>query len=590
MDIFSAKDRIKNHLAYKLGFAIIQHKKNKKPISLLYKLYSIKKKHIKEKKIYDDIVNVFPCMRYPPLKQCKDYNEGIFCQFHLSYMLGQAYIKAHNNWHKGGYIKFLFEYKKIYNEYQKIRQILNLLPRELFLKLFRSKGNSSIISDLLIDIGSYRPMLQMIIVNFDFFLQHFNLICKWINSDYFCEKYRNKNHPYPPLVDFRENNFCFNIDQMWEFNIPLPNKFRFIYLYRHGSGAQNTMWYFRNSGLHFIDCFRWGEGKDRYCKMYSVLNNANNECVIGMSDIEYKNIEEMEKFIFLLKQDDMYILTQTRDPIDLIKHVCSRSKRYTKEQLNLIKKSVFTMNDLFEDVYREDLQKNYNKDIVIMRFPTIFSHYHHLKILQDSIKKIYYIDFSDLKNEKIINIMNDFFLELKLTPLCISKAKEVFAINRYKGSLNLLFPIDLKIYLSNNKTNVITIKFIENFFLPKNIDNFDDFYKIIFGCSHPSFGVYIDKNDLLFLYRDNVLYNKTLEYLKLFLCKLLNRIDNEEKYKINIESVLKELRQNRNKRNELKDILQEELLFCKQHRPDIVASWKYYQEFEKMCEELDKKE
>ncbi|EAH6348076.1 DUF2972 domain-containing protein, partial [Campylobacter jejuni] len=23
------------------------------------------------------------------------------------------------------------------------------------------------------------------------------------------------------------------------------------------------------------------------------------------------------------------------------------------------------------------------------------------------------------------------------------------------------------------------------------------------------------------------------------------------------------------------------------HRPDIVASWKYYQEFEKMCQELD---
>ncbi|EAL1128456.1 DUF2972 domain-containing protein, partial [Campylobacter jejuni] len=24
-----------------------------------------------------------------------------------------------------------------------------------------------------------------------------------------------------------------------------------------------------------------------------------------------------------------------------------------------------------------------------------------------------------------------------------------------------------------------------------------------------------------------------------------------------------------------------------QHRPDIVASWKYYQEFEQMCKELD---
>ncbi|EJP4788091.1 DUF2972 domain-containing protein, partial [Campylobacter jejuni] len=29
------------------------------------------------------------------------------------------------------------------------------------------------------------------------------------------------------------------------------------------------------------------------------------------------------------------------------------------------------------------------------------------------------------------------------------------------------------------------------------------------------------------------------------------------------------------------------LPYIKQHRPDIVASWKYYQEFEKMCEELD---
>ncbi|EAL4811231.1 hypothetical protein DPC70_08795, partial [Campylobacter jejuni] len=29
------------------------------------------------------------------------------------------------------------------------------------------------------------------------------------------------------------------------------------------------------------------------------------------------------------------------------------------------------------------------------------------------------------------------------------------------------------------------------------------------------------------------------------------------------------------------------LTTLKQHRPDIVASWKYYQEFEKMCKELD---
>ncbi|EJP9032980.1 DUF2972 domain-containing protein, partial [Campylobacter jejuni] len=37
----------------------------------------------------------------------------------------------------------------------------------------------------------------------------------------------------------------------------------------------------------------------------------------------------------------------------------------------------------------------------------------------------------------------------------------------------------------------------------------------------------------------------------------------------------------------LKELLDYELQHIKQHRPDIVASWKYYQEFERMCKELD---
>ncbi|EHB2556379.1 DUF2972 domain-containing protein [Campylobacter jejuni] len=34
-------------------------------------------------------------------------------------------------------------------------------------------------------------------------------------------------------------------------------------------------------------------------------------------------------------------------------------------------------------------------------------------------------------------------------------------------------------------------------------------------------------------------------------------------------------------------MFERELICIKQHRPDIVASWKYYQEFEKMCKELE---
>ncbi|MFG6702868.1 DUF2972 domain-containing protein, partial [Campylobacter coli] len=47
------------------------------------------------------------------------------------------------------------------------------------------------------------------------------------------------------------------------------------------------------------------------------------------------------------------------------------------------------------------------------------------------------------------------------------------------------------------------------------------------------------------------------------------------------------LKENKELRVKLKNILDKELVHIKQHRPDIVASWKYYQEFEKMCKELD---
>ncbi|EAH6971378.1 DUF2972 domain-containing protein, partial [Campylobacter jejuni] len=51
--------------------------------------------------------------------------------------------------------------------------------------------------------------------------------------------------------------------------------------------------------------------------------------------------------------------------------------------------------------------------------------------------------------------------------------------------------------------------------------------------------------------------------------------------------VLNYLKENKELRVKLKNILDKELVHIKQHRPDIVASWKYYQEFEQMCKELD---
>ncbi|EAL4903931.1 hypothetical protein DPL64_09505, partial [Campylobacter jejuni] len=77
---------------------------------------------------------------------------------------------------------------------------------------------------------------------------------------------------------------------------------------------------------------------------------------------------------------------------------------------------------------------------------------------------------------------------------------------------------------------------------------------------------------------------KIQEYLKALEDNEQKRIQNA----ITEIEILNYLKENKDIARKFKQILDNDHLpYIKQHRPDIVASWKYYQEFEKMCEELD---
>ncbi|EOA2510769.1 DUF2972 domain-containing protein, partial [Campylobacter upsaliensis] len=49
---------------------------------------------------------------------------------------------------------------------------------------------------------------------------------------------------------------------------------------------------------------------------------------------------------------------------------------------------------------------------------------------------------------------------------------------------------------------------------------------------------------------------------------------------------LEYFKNNANLALQFKALLDKELIHIKQTRPDIIASWKYYEEFEKICEGL----
>ncbi|EAJ5708751.1 glycosyltransferase family 2 protein [Campylobacter coli] len=113
----TAKSRIQNQLSYKLGQAMIVNSKSllgyiRMPFVLSY----IKDKHKQEQKIYQEKIKKDPSLKLPSLESYPDYKEALKFKNHLSYKLGQALIKANKTWYKGGYVRFLFELRKIYKQ------------------------------------------------------------------------------------------------------------------------------------------------------------------------------------------------------------------------------------------------------------------------------------------------------------------------------------------------------------------------------------------------------------------------------------------------------------------------------------------
>ncbi|OOX89578.1 hypothetical protein BOQ00_03440 [Campylobacter coli] len=99
----TAKSRIQNQLSYKLGQAMIVNSKSllgyiRMPFVLSY----IKDKHKQEQKIYQEKIKKDPSLKLPPLESYPDYKEALKEKECLTYKLGEALIRANNNWYGGG--------------------------------------------------------------------------------------------------------------------------------------------------------------------------------------------------------------------------------------------------------------------------------------------------------------------------------------------------------------------------------------------------------------------------------------------------------------------------------------------------------
>lgn len=122
-----AVEKIKNQLSYKLGQAMILNSKSLAQIlQMPFILYKIYKEHCFEEKIKQ--INIKQNLIPKPLKleDYADFNEALKIKNHLSYKLGQSFIKSLNNkylfFFGGGVLKFIFyDLSKLLREFKKKR-------------------------------------------------------------------------------------------------------------------------------------------------------------------------------------------------------------------------------------------------------------------------------------------------------------------------------------------------------------------------------------------------------------------------------------------------------------------------------------
>ncbi len=514
-------------------------------------------------------------------------------------MLGEVLIKAYQTWYKGSGFKLKNDIKKANKEFQIFREIFKEFDqinssilqglidnKQLLLKEFpRIKNILKIHQD-------YQPILDNIFHNFNYFIQNFDFIEEWLLSDDFKERYKKENHPYPSLLDpkkLNDENEKINYHNIpaelaWDMNLPLPDKYKFVFIRFSLSGGPAMFAFLDKCGVdtcvssikvNFIKNLTY---KDMYNKFKYIKNDY---CISIFDDIACKTIER-SKLLFFIKKDKK-ILILVRDPIERLKTAINHGDyKFNNQKFN---ENIDTRKSIEKEIDRSSYffdNKNCNfYDFIkgCITWPT----YNYKKIINPILNtnEILYIDMKDIMPDKAFDTMLELSKILNFNP---PKYKDKDFFEGIKnGDYRFHIPIILCFY-KNNRIFIkiyVCLKSNEN----KNLININ---KQLIKIDH------ILLKDLSFLINQNDIY-KIDEYHKCiitqyqinFLNILEKRIKYIQKNKITTEQVLDYLKKNSELKKILKKILDEELIHIKQHRPDIVASWKYYQEFEKMCEELD---
>ncbi|WP_270982759.1 hypothetical protein, partial [Campylobacter helveticus] len=406
----SAIQRIKNHLSYKLGQELIKYNTGGGGvISLLFKLYHIKKTHHKLTQFRKTLELARADLAYPPLRQCFDFNEALWVKTWLTYRLGRVLLECDRDKLKGGYFKFFSKIKQAKKEFKALKEsrVYRLKDKlkfkneedfDLFIK------NYALIENLL---THYEALNEVIVLNKAFVLEHFDEVSLWLNSKEFKDKYERENHPYPPLLDpdkLNDENYILNYEKIsaekaWEMNLPLPRVYKVVF-FIFGASAHGTIWDFFTKSFDLSSIFVTGEWDQLYISnFYSI---KQKDAAVFSKFFGRYDIQQDYKKIYLASHLPFLILV--RDPISRLKTMVNHGGY---RDVAMIENTTFHLNDNIDEVldrrrfHNYSLYPNTEETMPYLIECAKNVNFSYTSIAEICKKQVYYMDVSEVNPNRV---------------------------------------------------------------------------------------------------------------------------------------------------------------------------------------------
>ncbi|MDO4674724.1 DUF2972 domain-containing protein, partial [Campylobacter sp.] len=363
----------------------------------------------------------------------------------------------------------------------------------------------------------------------------------------------------------------------WALNLPLPRRYQFAYTLAHGAGGSAFYWFMWSLGMRCANSWV-GDDWAYFRENYEALVRGGGGFWVWILHYAFWHYKKS----LALLDFDRPLLILVRDPISTFKHIINHQHGSSR------KKDEFKLGDAYEELIPDILYNHARREgagwvVEKKTTPSIENLHSHGGSMQfDLVRKwvphseVFYLDMQEILPQNAFLTLQKLALQFGFTP---PKPKEREFYETMHNSGGLVVILDFRVVLCEG-----VVVWVDSAKTRRHLnENFINLNEEILGEDPKNFKLCMERRALELLLEKGGLMQEAKIYLRGLYRHYLQRVESEAKKLLSEAQVLEYFEKNRDLALQYKKAFDAELADIKQKRPDIVASWKHYAEFERIC-------